>query len=886
MDFKRAFRLDRASVSDARGAVNDELEFHLALAVDELVSAGWNPEEAQREAVRQFGDLEQTRKYCSDMQARRGRVERRAMSMEEFLQDLRYALRTVRGAPGYAGLVVLTLAFGIAANTVIFSVMNPYFFRALPFGDADELVHITQVDPVAGWDMDRFSLPIYEDWKARTRAFEDLGAYTYSGANVTGPEGPEGVNLGRVTANMFDILQAEPVLGRTFRPEEGGPGAEPVVVLDYTFWQRRYLGDPGILSRAIAMDGVAHQVVGVMGPDFNFPFGGVRLWTPIRANPMEEDRSSAPYLLVGRMAEGWDAERVDTELTAIQVELAQTYPEDDGQWAGVTVLPLRQALNFAWDILKISFTVLLGAVIFVLAIACVNVASLTLARASGRTREVAVRAAMGARRGRLVRQLMTESLVLAGLGGVLGVGLAYWVAALIGPVIPEDLYKIGEVSIDRTVLAFSVVVTLATPLIFGLVPALNATRRDLTLALKEGAKGSGGLATSRGRRTLVVVQVALAVVLITGAGLMLRSFASVQTLDLGFDDEHVLVVSARPPQMDYADDEVRAFATRAVEELQAIPGVRLASASLYIPLNNETSIRQFAPSESAGTMPEDWPTGIINYTYPGYFQAMSITMEAGRDFATADHQEAAAVVIVNQTLADRYWPGLDPVGRTLLIGNPAKPSPAMVIGVVADVRHEDLQGSGGRPQLYRPALQATFRRHFFVVRTDGDPAALVGLTRQALQSVDPNLPVGVRPMSDIVAEKQLQWSIGSIFLGIFGAGALLLATLGIYGLISYSVAQRSKELGVRIALGATGTEIRNVVVSDGLKLTGTGLVVGLVAAAMMAKVVSAALFGVSAFDPVTLGGVFVLFLVTSAVASYVPAARASKTDPIGILRTE
>ena len=885
-DFKRAFRLDRFSTSDARKAVDDELEFHIDLCVDELVGAGWAPGEARQEAIRQFGDLKETQTYCADMQSRRGREERRTMSMEEFVQDFKYAFRTLRNAPGYAGLVILTLAFGIAANTTIFSVMNPYFFRALPFGDADELVHITQVDPVAGWDMDRMSLPIYDDWRSRSRAFEDLGVYTYGVDNVTGPEGAERVNRGEVTANMFDILQADALLGRTFLPEDGALAAAPVVVLDHAFWQRRYLGDPGILGRAITVDGVQRTVIGVMPPDFNFPFGGVKMWVPIPENFTEADRTDSWYLMVGRMADGWDATQVDAELTSIQAELRMQYPDADGQWDGVTVLPLRQALNFVWDILKISFTVLLGAVIFVLMIACVNVASLTLARASGRTREVAVRTAMGARRGRLVRQFLTESLLLALAGGALGVALAYGVAGIIGPIIPEDLYKIGDVSIDRTVLAFSLVVTLATPLFFGLAPALSATRRNLTDALKEGAKGSGGLSTSRGRRVLVVVQVALAVVLVTGAGLMLRSFSSVQTLDLGFDADHVLTVSAQPPEAGYDDAKVRTFATRAVEELSALPGVNSASAALYIPLNHETNIRQFAPPEMAGAPADEWPTGIINWSYPGYFAAMGISVASGQDFQSADNADAAPVVIVNQTLADRYWPGTSPVGRTLLVGNPDDPVTTTVVAVVADVRHEGLAGGSARPQLYRPALQSTFRRHFFVLSTDGEPAALVSSVRQAMQRLDPNLPVGIRPMQAVVAENQLQWSIGSVFLGIFGAGALLLATLGIYGLISFSVAQRQKEIGVRIALGASQGEIRRVVVGDGLKLTGIGLGVGLLAALGLAQLVTAMLFGVSAFDPVTLAGVLLLFLGVSALASFVPAARASRTDPVAALRSE
>ena len=878
-DFKRAFRLGGSSRSDIRSSIDDELAHHVDLCVDELMDQGWGEDEARREAARQFGDMEQTRAYCSEMQMRRGVVERRSASFEEFWQDIRYAARTLTKAPGYAGLVIVTLAFGIAANTTIFSIMNPYFFRDLPFEQPDELVHITQVDPISGWHMDRMSLPIYEDWQARSRAFEQLGAYTYGGTNITGPEGPEGVNYSTVTANMFEILGTQAFLGRTFTSGEGGPGAEPVTVISHGLWQRRYTGDPSILGRPIMLDGVAHTVIGVMPPDFQFPFGGVRLWVPTRENVAAANRAGSPYLLVGRLNDGWTSAATDEELTGIQRQLSEQYPDADGQWAGVTVLPIRQALNFAWDILKVGFSVLLGAVAFVLAIACVNVASLTLARGSGRAREVAVRAAMGARRGRLVRQLLTESLILAVAGGVVGVGL-------VGPVIPEDLFKSGDINVDRTVLLFSSLVTLATPLLFGLFPALAATRRDLTGVLKEGSKGSGGIAAARGRRVLVVAQIAMAVLLITGAGLMLRSFSSVQQLDLGFDPDRVLTVNVSPPASDYPSEELDQYVERAIAELGAIPGVTHASATLFLPLNNESSLWQFAPPEAAGTPAAEWPTAIANRPYPGYFATMGIDLVEGRDFQRSDDRSAAPVAIINDALASRYWPGSSALGRTLLVGDPAAPVSATIVGVVRGVLHEALNGDVGRPQIYRPALQASFRRHFLVARTDGDPATIVTPVREGLMALDPDLPVSVGRMSDIVSQSQLQWSLGSGFTAVFGLGALLLATLGIYGLVSFSVAQRERELGVRIALGATRADIRRVVVGDGMRLTAIGLGVGIAAAVGMGQLIAGTLFGVTPFDPVTLIGVVVLFTAVSGAASYIPAARASRTDPIGVLKAE
>lgn len=882
-DYKRAFR---RSGGDAARAVDEELAFHVEECVEELVAQGWTPDRAREEAIRQFGDLERTRSYCVDMQTRRERGERRGMVMEELWQDLKYAVRSLGNAPGYAVLVVATLAFGIAANTTIFSVMNPYLFRALPFGDADRLVHVTQVDQVTGWHMDRFSLPTYEDWAARTRSLEAVGAYTYTGTNVTGPEGPESLTLSRVTANMFDVLQADAALGRTFAPDEGGPAGRDVVVLDHGLWQRRYNGDPGVVGRTIDLDRVPHTVVGVMPPEFTFPFGGVRLWVPIREDPATAARNRAPYLLVGRMAEGATRASVHTDLLRIQQELAARYPDADGRWNGVTVLSMREGLNFVWEILTVSFAVLLGAVIFVLAIACVNVASLTLARGSTRVRELSVRIALGAPRGRVVRQLLTESLVLAALGGALGVGLAYAATRVVGPAIPEDLYKVGGVTIDGTVLAFTLVVTVATPLLFGLVPALSATRRSLVDGLKEGSKGSGGQGTSRARRALVSVQVALAVVLTSGAGLMLRSFAAVQELDLGFDADRTVAVTVQPPEADYATDEVPAYVERAIEEMEAVPGVSRASAVLYLPLNHETPSTRFAPAALAGAPAEEWPLAIPNYAYPGYFETMGIPVLAGRTFDRSDNRDAEVVAVVNQAMADRYWPGESPVGRTLLLGDPTDPTEATVVGVVGNVLHDALDGDPAGAQIYRPAMQTRARRHFLVARTDGDPESVVAPVRRAVQAVDTDLPLTLRPMAAVVAENQLQWSLLSVFLAVFGAGALLLATLGIYGLISFSVAQRGRELGVRVAMGATRGDLRRTVVGDGLKLAGVGLAVGMVVAAALPRIAGAVLYGVPAFAPLTLVGVLALFLGVALVASWIPAERASRTDPLEVLRAE
>ena len=884
--FKRAFRLDRSSRTDARTAVDDELAHHVELCIEELVEAGWEADDAQREALRQFGDMEETKAYCEDMQTRRGAVERRTMSADELWQDLKYALRTLRKAPGYAGLVVVTLAFGVAANTTIFSLMNPYLFRPLPYESPAELVQINQANPITGWDMDRFSYPQYEDWKARTRAFSDVAAYTYGSANITGNEGPQQVQAAHLTANMFDLLGARAALGRTFLAEEGRPGGSQVVVLDHGLWQRRYAGDPGLIGRTINMDGVQRTVIGVMPEDFNFPFGGVKLWMPVQVDAASANRASLPYSLIGRLNEGWTRERARAELSQIQQELGAAYPDVDGRMRGVTVKPLREALNFAWDIMSISFKVLLGAVAFVLMIACVNVASLTLARGSGRQREVSVRAAMGAGRGRIVRQLLTESVVLAALGGALGIGFSYWFASVLNPILPEDLYRIGDIDIDRTVLAFSLLVTFATPVVFGLIPALKASKVDLSIGLKEG-RSSAGLATTTGRRILVVAQVAFAVVLITGAGLMAKSFASVQNIDLGFDADRIVVAEVLLPTNAYRSRTERlGFVDEALQQLASTPGVVRASAVSWLPLNHESMSAQIARPSTASVPADEWPVAVLNNTHPGYFETMGIELLEGRDFGMMDAEGSQPVVIVSRALVNRFWPNESPLGQVLLAGDPRDAVTYTVVGVVSNVRHGDLSLGDLGPQLYRPTLQAGGSRYFLVSRTSGDPSALVAGVRETLRGVNSNLSYAVRPMSGVVQENQLQWSISAVFLVVFGAGALLLATLGIYGLISYSVSQRERELGVRIALGATAAQIRAIVVGDGVRLTVVGLVLGLAAALALGQLASAILYEVSPFDPMTLAGVMLLFLAVSAVASLLPAARASRTNPATVLRSE
>lgn len=883
--FRERFRLPVRDRDDARRAVDEELAAHLEMAIREKMERGLSPEDARAEALAEFGDLEETRRYCARLTERRERDVETSMRFDRVWTDFQYALRTLRKAPAFTFIVVATLGLGIAANTVVFSLLNPYFVRELPFGEPERLVQVHQIDAVSGWTQGRHSQAQFQDWKARSQALDDAGIYQYGFANVTGPEGPERTMRAWMSGNMWGVLRVRAALGRTFRPDEAGPGGEDVAVLDHGFWQRRYAGDPEILGRTIQLDGVAHTVVGVMPPDFLFPFPEVKVWTPIRRSAVEEDRDRAGYIMVARLRDGWTPSRAREELRGIQQDLAARYPESDADVTGVNILPMREALNFMWDVLRIAFLVTGVAMIFVLLIACVNVAGLTLGRITARSREVAVRSALGAGRRQIVGQFLIEALVLAVGGGVLGVGISWFVVEGMSSVMPEGLYRVGGFDLDGSVLLFSAALTLLTPLLFALAPALTASRTDLTSALRRGGRGGTGPRALLGRRALVVAQVALGIVLISGAGLMVRSFLEVQSLELGYDAPRILTVEASLPARSYSEpDQVRAFFRRAVDEAEALPGVDRAATVYPLPMNHETMVTRVAPAGSA--IPGDeWPGATWFRVSEGYFRTMGIGVVAGRTFGPGDGEEGGGAVVVNRTLAEREWSGRSPVGQTVLYGEPDDPVRATVVGVVQDVRHGDLTG-GPQPQIYLPDARSDSRRRFVVARTEGPPASLVASAREMVRRLDPSLPVAIRPLSDVVRESTLQWAGPSGVLAAFGLVALLLASLGLYGVISYWVTRRRREMGVRIALGARAREVRATVLKEGLRLTAIGILIGVTGALATGKVMTSVLYGVSPFDLPTLAISVGVFLAVAAAASFIPALRASRVDPVTALRSE
>jgi len=804
--------------------------------------------------------------------------------LTSLLQDATHALQGFRRAPAFTVVVVLTLAFGIAANTLTFSLMNPFFLRGLPFDEPSRLVQVGHVDAVSGWDMARFSLSQYRDYRERSDAFDDLAAYSYGRRNLTGGESPERVQVGFLTSNMLALLGVAPSVGRGFLVEEEAPDRGDVVLLDHGLWQRRYGADPDIVGKAIVIDGRTRTVVGVMASDFVFPFGGIGLWLPVREDPGGGTRDYTYLHVVGRLKSGWTAESARAELSEIHRELSKAYPEVDGAFTGISVKPLRQALNFAWDVLRAAFALQLAAVGFTLLIVCVNVASLLLARGMVRSPEMAVRAALGAGRRRIVRQLLTESSLLAVVGGALGLVLARLAAGLVLPMIPEDLYRVGEASLDGNVLLFAVTVTVVTLLLFGLAPAMAASRTDLTVVLREGGGGVSRQRSARARRVLVIFEVAMAVVLISGVGLATRSLLAIQSVDLGFDPDGVTVFSTSPQDTAYPEDsDVVGYYERIVSSVEALPGVRGAATASTIPQNHEVSLTQVAASANAGVGADEWPRVLFNRVSAGYFETMGVGVIAGRDFEPSDGAGDERVVVISQRLASLLWPGTSAVGRALLIGEQDDESRATVVGVVADVRHEGLTAAE-HPQVYRP--MSTQRSRYLVVAGQGPTGTLANEVRQTLLAVHPDTPVTVRSMADIGAQNVLPWSMSTLTLAVLGLSALVLATLGIYGVVAYSAAQQRREIGVRMALGATPRAVRTAFVLEGLKLSSIGIAIGFVLSAVANRVLESALYGIGGFDLISLGGATLLFVAVTVLASLTPAVRASRVEPMTVLRYE
>jgi putative ABC transport system permease protein len=802
---------------------------------------------------------------------------------DEMFQDLRFGLRMLLKHPSFTLIAVLTLALGIGANTAIFSVVNAVLLRPLPFAEPERLVWL------GGWagnDKEQGVTPAdFLDYREQSQSFAQLAACVSEGVpvNLTGSGEAERLKGAMVTANYLDVFGVKPALGRGFLADEEQPGRDRVVVLSHDLWVRRFGADPSILNQTITLSNRNFTVIGVMPPKFQYP-AGVELWQPFGffGPPQSPFRSRELHFLrpVGRLKPGVTRTQAQAEVETIARRLQALYPKTNANQS-LFLMPLQERVV---GNIRLTLLVLLGAVGCVLLIACANVANLLLARATARQKEIAVRAAFGASRGRVVRQLLTESLTLALLGGLGGALLAKWGVGLLVKLNAANLPRADEIGINASVLAFTLIVALLTGLLFGLVPALQSTRLDLTDALKEGGRGAGGGAQRhRTLSVLVVGEIALAVVLLIGAGLLINSFVRLQQVGSGFDERNLLTARLDLPNP-YGEPEKKvAFFEQLQQRVAALPGVEAVGLVTELPLARQSADFTFTiegrPAPPAGQSPH---ADIRNVNHD-YFRAMRIPLRTGRRFTEAEVHDNAKVIIISDVLAQRFFAGEEPLGQRLRLSTLGQ-EPYQIVGIVGDVRHRGLDVEL-RQTIYFPSLRLGYAN--LVIRTTNDPTSLAAAVRKEVAAIDPNQPVAnVKTMERWVSESVAQPRFRTLLLGLFSAVALLLAVVGIYGVLSYAVTQRTHELGIRMALGARANDVLGLVVRQGMKLALTGVALGVVAALLLTRLLKDLLFGVRATDPLTFAAIVLLLTGVAFVACWIPARRATRVDPLTALRHE
>jgi putative ABC transport system permease protein len=848
--------------------LDEELRFHLEMETAANVERGMSPEEARRAALLDFGGVEKVKEDCRD--------EDRLRWIETLAQDLRYGARLLRRSPGFTAAAVLTLALGIGANTAVFSVADAVFLRPLPFAEPERLAAVWLHGPDHS-----VSQASFVELREASRSLADVAAYSAWGFTLTGSGEPEMLKGARVSANLFHLLGARPALGRMFLPEDGEPGRGKVALLGNGLWHRRFGADPKVLGRTITLNGESHTVIGVLPPDLHFPSREFSdLWLPLTIDPAAEDFKVGYLTLIGRMASGVTAAQATEEVRAIARRITEREPDDDEESAPV-VVPLQTEL--AGD-LRPVLLVLLAAVGSVLLIACANVANLLLARASVRRQEIAVRLALGAGRQRLLRQLLTESVMLGVLGGATGVLLAL---AGIGPLaegVTADSPQLTEAAVDGRILLFALGISLAAALLFGLVPALRSSAPDLQGTLKEGGKsGSANPARQRLRSALVVAEIALALILVAGAGLLIQSLWRLYNVDPGFRAEGVLSFRLSPAFQGEDTAPRLAYYESVLERLAGLPEVEAAGAVHLTPLggnNWNPSLRvEGRPGEALPSV--DWRVAT-----PGYFETLGIPLHAGRPFNSSDREGAPGVALVNQTFARRLFPGESPLGKRVNTFFEGKDNWVTIVGVIGDVKHHAL-ASAAEPEMYRPYAQYPTTGMTVMLRASSDPLRLVPAVREAVWAVDADVPISeVAPLEEVVARSVARQRSVTVLLAVFAGIALLLGAIGIYGVMAYAVAHRRHEIGIRLALGARQGQVLRLVLGQGMILAVLGLAVGLPATAAATRLLESLLFGVAPADPFTLGGVALLLGVVALLASYYPARRALEVDPVQALRYE
>ncbi len=783
--------------------------------------------------------------------------------------------------PGFALIAIATLALGIGANTSIFSVVNAVLLRPLPYPNADELVMVWQDLRARGGPSDEWATPgNFADWKSGG-PFSAVAAVQGWQPSFTGSGEPEPLVGEQVTRDYFEVLGIRPMLGRAFRAEEDVPDAPRVVILSHALWQRRFGGESRVLGRSITLGGEPHEIVGVMPPGFRPAVITVaEVWRPRRLNLANPSRGAVVLRIVARLKPDLTLEQASSSASVLATQLERAHPESN-VGAGINIVPLHTEVV---GNIRAGLLVLLGAVGFVLLIACANIANLLLARASGRGREIAVRMALGATRRRLVKQLLTESLLLATIGGASGVLVGVWGVQALIAMAPRNAPRVDEIALDPTVLAFALALTILTGILFGLMPALQTTRPDVAPALKEGGRGTAGPSGRRARHALVVAELAIALVLLVASGLLLRTFLRLQTYDLGFEPDRVLVGSVLPPRVTYPKQEQQVtFYDQLLARISALPGVETAALSSILPLGGDSDMSMLIEGRPPARNEAETIAVWYRLVSPGYFKAMSIPIKEGRNFEPG---EAPPGIIVSEASVRRLWNGKSPLGTRVRFSEDANAPWFTVIGVVGEVRMRGARGES-RNEVYLRYWQFTELGTNVVLKTSGRPEALTSALRQAVREIDPNIPVSsISSMEQIVAESIDQPRFFALLVGVFALLALTLAVIGIYGVMAFAVAHRTAELGVRIALGASDRDVFALVVSDGLKLAAAGIILGALAAVGMSLAIRSLLFGIEPIDPFTFGATTVALALAAAAACFLPARRATRVDPIVALRAE
>ena len=810
--------------------------------------------------------------------------------MEKLLKDVRYAVRGLVKRPGFTVIALITLALGIGANTAIFSVVNAVLLRPLPFRDPEQLVIVWEDAAFAGFPRNTPAPANYVDWKNQNQSFADMAATAEVSFNLTGDAEPERVTAYAVTANFFPLFGVQPLLGRSFLPEEDRPGSNKVVVLSYSLWQTRYGGDAQILNRDILLNGEKHSVVGVMPANFQFLQSEVRLWTPIAFSQEDLTNRGGHYLnVIARLKPGVELAQAQADMNALMRRIATDHPGEtfDGK-LGAVVMPMRDQI--AGDA-RGSLVVLLVAVAFVLLIACANVAGLLLARAVGRRREIALRMALGAGRPAVVRQLLTESLLLSLVAGVLGTLLAYWSFTFLQGLVPEEMSLATSLKLDTRILLFTILISIITGIIFGLAPALQAAKVDLNEALKQSSTRM--TSTGRLRSTMIVFEVALSLVLLIGAGLLIQTLFQIFGQYSVLEPEKVLTMRTVLPPEKYKEPQQRNnFYRQVLERVEHLPGVVSAGYSTSVPLSWKGGTSGFLPEGIKSPIPGMAYDANHREVSAGYLKTMNIPLRAGRYFDDSDNEQSMPVVIINETMARQYWPGENALGRRLKIGDPDEPGKQwkQIVGIVSDIRQMGLD-EPVKAEMYLPYQQITdwpwFVPRDLAIRTSGDTSNLVGAVRQIIREVDPDQPISnIATMAELLGTEASERRMGMIMLAAFAGLALLLASLGIYGVLAYFVSQHTSEIGVRLALGASTRNILFLVLRKGMVLTLLGVVIGIAAALALTRLMGSLLFGVKAVDPLTFVTVPLLLAGVALLACYLPARRATKVDPLVALRYE